>query len=70
MKAESRRTNMMIVIALLMIAVAFGAYSVIMMSWFKTPARPGSAAGTGSASRAEAEERLAAARRDFRARLL
>ncbi len=57
---------MMIAAALLMIAAAFAAYSVIMMSWFKSPSRPGAAVIT----RAEAEERLAAARRDFRARLL
>lgn len=61
---------MLIVIALLMIAVAFAAYSVIMMSWFKTPPRDGAAAGSSVASRAEAEERLAAARKEFRARLL
>lgn len=61
---------MLIVIALLMIAVAFAAYAVIMMSWFRSPSRPGAAAGAAVVSRAEAEERLAAARREFRSRLL
>ena len=58
---------MMIVIALLMIAAAFAAYSIIMMSWFKPTARSGAA---GAVSRAEAEERLKAARKEFREHLL
>ncbi len=63
---------MLIVIALLMIAVAFAAYSIIMMNWFKTPSRPGGGAAVGAtaASRAEAEDRLASARREFRTHLL
>ena len=59
---------MLIVIALLMIAVAFAAYSLIMMSWFKTPKRSG-VAGLPS-TRAEAEDRLVSARREFRIHLL
>ena len=65
---ESRRTNVLIVIALLMIAVAFAAYSIIMMSWFKAPARPGGS--VAAVTRAEAEDRLVSARREFRVRLL
>lgn len=61
---------MLIVIALIMITVAFGAYSLIMMSWFKAPSRSGSSAVASGASRAEAEERLASARKDFRSHLL
>jgi len=71
MKASSsRRTNMLIVIALLMIAAAFAAYSIIMMSWFKSPPRAGSSSGASVVSRAEAEDRLGLARKEFRARLL
>jgi flagellar basal body-associated protein FliL len=55
---ESRRTNMLIVIALLMIAVAFAAYSFIMINWFKPSSRPGAAMGSAAASRAETEDRL------------
>ena len=49
---------MLIVIALLMIAVAFAAYSVIMMSWFKSSPSTEAASGTAVSSRAEAEDRL------------
>jgi len=66
---DSRRTNALIVVALLMIGVAFAAYSLIMMSWFKAPPRSG-VAGTTASSRAEAEDRLAAARKEFRSHLL
>ena len=61
---------MLIVIALLMIAVAFAAYSLIMMSWFKAPSRTGGSASVNATSRAEAEERLNIARKEFRAHLL
>lgn len=61
---------MLIVIALLMIAVAFAAYSIIMMSWFKSPSRPGAVAGMAASSRAEAEDRLSVARKEFRSHLL
>ncbi len=67
---DSRRTNLLIVISLLMIAVAFAAYSTIVMSWFKPPPRPGSVLGSTAASRAEDEERLSSARKNFRAHLL
>jgi len=69
-KESSRRSNTLIVIALLMIAVAFAAYSLIMMSWFKAPPRTSAVAVAGTAARAEAAERLAAARREFRLHLL
>lgn len=61
---------MLIVMALLMIAVAFAAYSIIMMSLFKTPARQSAVVGTTAASRADAAERLGVARKEFRAHLL
>lgn len=67
---DSRRTNALIVVALFMIAVAFAAYSVIMMSWFKSGPGAGSAGRSSAATRIEAEERLTAARREFRAHLL
>ncbi len=65
---DSRRTNALIIVALLMIGVAFAAYSLIMMNWFKAPPRSGAAAS--ASSRAEAGDRLAAARKEFRSRLL
>ncbi len=67
---ESRRTNILIVIALLMIAAAFAAYSIIMLSLFKSPARPDAVMGAGASTRAEVEDRLVSARKEFRARLL
>ena len=66
---DSRRTNALITIALLMIAVAFAAYSLIVMSWFRAPARTATASAT-TVTRAEAEELLASARKEFRTRLL
>lgn len=68
MMKESKRTNALIAVALAMIAAAFGIYSLIMMSWLRAPSR-GSALGP-AASRLEAEQNLAAARREFRERLL
>lgn len=61
---------MLIVIALLMIAFAFASYSIIMMRWFKSPARTGAASGAAAETQAEAEDRLGAARKEFRAHLL
>lgn len=62
---------MLIVIALLMIAIAFAAYSIIMMSWFKSSSsRPDAAGGISAATQAEAVERLSIARKEFRAHLL
>ncbi len=61
---------MLIVISLLMIAIAFAAYSTIMMSWFKPASRPNAVLGSTAASRAEDEERLSAARKYFRDHLL
>ncbi|MBI3288222.1 MAG: tetratricopeptide repeat protein [Elusimicrobia bacterium] len=65
---DSRRTNLLIVVALLMIGAAFAAYSIIMMRWI-APSRPGAAA-PAPITRAQAQERLVAARREFRERLL
>ena len=67
---ESPRTNALIVIALIMIAVAFAAYSLIMMSWFRTGTHSGSAPDRSAAVREEAEGHLTLARREFRAHLL
>jgi len=53
-----------------MIAAAFAAYSIIMMSWFKSAPRSGGASSVTAESRAEAESRLKAARREFRSHLL
>lgn len=64
---SSRRTNLLIVGALLMIAAAFAAYSIIMIRWF-TGMR--SAPADSPASRAGVENRLASARREFREHLL
>ena len=64
---ESKRTNALIAVALAMIAAAFALYSLIMMSWMRAPARV--AAGP-AASRAEAEQNLASARKEFREHLL
>lgn len=61
---------MLIVVALLMIAVAFAAYSIIMMSWFKSASPQRGAGSSAPVSRAEAEDRLALARKEFRSRLL
>ncbi len=61
---------MLIVIALLMIAVAFAAYSLIMMSWFKSTARPEASSSPSAASHAEAADRLDVARKEFRTHLL
>lgn len=61
---------MIIVIALLMIVAAFSAYSIIMMSWFKSPPRARNAAGKTLAARAKAEDSLASARKEFRTHFL
>lgn len=66
---DSRRTNALITIALLMIAVAFAAYSLIVMSWFRAPAKTASPTAA-TVTRAEAEELLASARKEYRTRLL
>lgn len=70
MMKGSRKSNMLIVIALLMITVAFAACSLIMMSWFKMPSRPGAVAGASAMTQTEAEDRLKDARKEFRAHLL
>lgn len=65
---ESRRTNLIILAALLMIAGAFAAYAALVMRWFTAPARP--VAPVAADARAAADAALASARRDFRERLL
>jgi tetratricopeptide (TPR) repeat protein len=67
---DSRRTNALIVIALFMIALAFTAYSLIMMSWFKTGSHPGLGPARSVQARAEVEQLLTTARKEYRARLL
>jgi hypothetical protein len=66
---ESRRTNLIILGAILMIAGAFAVYATMVMRWFSTPAAAASAAPSAD-SRASAEAALADARREFRERLL
>lgn len=65
---ESRRTNLIILAALLMIAGAFAAYAALVMRWFAAP-RPVAEDSSGDARKA-AEDALAAARREYRERLL
>ncbi|MFI5345491.1 MAG: hypothetical protein ACHQ51_03865 [Elusimicrobiota bacterium] len=65
---ESRRTNYIILAAVLMIAAAFAVYASLVMRWFAAPAPVAgvSAADTKAATAAA----LSSARRDFRERLL
>lgn len=67
---ESRRTNLIILAALLMIAGAFAAYSAVVMRLFSRPANPEAPIAAAAPSRAAVEEALANARREFRAHLL
>jgi tetratricopeptide repeat protein len=66
---ESRRTNFIILGAVLMIAAAFAAYTTIMMRWFAKP-KAAAPAPAAFASAASLDAALADARRDFRERLL
>jgi hypothetical protein len=66
---ESRRTNLIILAAVLMIAVAFAAYAVIVMRWFAAPGRSAASAAVRSVT-ASADATLADARREYRERLL
>jgi len=68
MMRESRRTNLIILVALLMIAAAFAAYASLVMRWFS--ASPAPAAAGAADSKLTAEAALAAARREFRENLL
>ncbi|HAZ09408.1 MAG TPA: hypothetical protein DCZ01_13040 [Elusimicrobia bacterium] len=61
---ESRRTNLIILSALLMIAAVFAAYATLVMRWFATPAR------TENPATRKASANLAEARKEFRTRLL
>ena len=66
MKEDSRRTNVLIGLALLIIAAAFAAYAAILVRWLAAPAK-------GPAARpaqARADEKLSTARAEFRAKLL
>jgi tetratricopeptide (TPR) repeat protein len=66
---ESRKTNLLIVFSLLMIAAAFAAYSAVVLRWFSSP-RAGASERPSSFSMRENEKQLASARREFRERLL
>ncbi len=65
---ESRRTNLVIVGALLLIAAAFAAYAALVMKWIASPKAPAPHALVDA--RKEADSDLAAARDQFRERLL
>jgi len=67
---ENRRTNLLILAALLMIAAAFAAYAALVMRWFATPARTSNPATLEAAAKAASEASLDEARKEFRARLL
>ena len=64
---ESRRTNLIILGALLMIAGAFAVYATMVMRWFSAPA---ASSGAPVKSDVTAAAALADARREFRERLL
>ena len=66
---ESRRTNLIILAAVLMIAGAFAVYATIVMRWFSAP-RPAASAVPSAASKISADAALEEARREFRERLL
>ncbi|MFI5348567.1 MAG: tetratricopeptide repeat protein [Elusimicrobiota bacterium] len=66
---ESRRTNYVILAALLMIAAAVAVYASLVMRWFSAPKAPRSAA-PASAAPASSAAALEDARREFRERLL
>lgn len=68
MMRESRRTNLIIVGALLLIAAAFAAYATLVMKWIASPKTPAPRAIADM--KAEADSNLAAARVQFRERLL
>lgn len=67
---ESRRTNLIILSALLMIAAAFAAYATLVMRWFSSPARTASPVAREDSDKAAADANLAEERKEFRARLL
>jgi tetratricopeptide (TPR) repeat protein len=66
---DTRRTNLIIVVSLLMIAAAFAIYATMVLRWFSSEnalVPPAQSAAAAAAERAE----LDAARREFRDRLL
>ena len=65
---ESRRTNFLILAALLMIAAAFTVYATLVMRWFAAPKTI--PAGTARSARTSTETALTAARGEFREHLL
>ena len=65
---ESRRTNLIILAALLMIAGAFAVYAALVMRWFSAPGPV--AAESAADERGAADAALASARRDYRDHLL
>jgi tetratricopeptide (TPR) repeat protein len=67
---ESRRTNLVILAALLMIAAAVAVYATLVMRWFSGPKTPAAAAAAPTESMADIAAGLADARREFRERLL
>ena len=66
---ESRRTNLIILAAVIMIACAFAIYATLVMRWFTTPS-PAASGAPSAAARVSAEASLDDARREFRERLL
>ena len=68
-KRESRRTNLIILASLLMIAGSIAVYATLIMRWFSAP-KASAHAAAALASRASLEASLEDARREFRARLL
>jgi len=67
---ENRRTNLLILTALLMIAAAFAAYATLVMRWFSAPPRFPRPATLEASAKAASESALDFARKEFRARLL
>ena len=65
---ESRRTNFIILAALLMIAAAFAIYATMVMRWFAAPKN--SAPAAAASSKAALDASLEDARREFRDGLL
>lgn len=67
---ENRRTNLIILAALLMIACAFAAYATLVMRWFSTTAQKGGARTRTQTLISTSQAALDDARQEFRARLL
>ncbi len=67
---ESRRTNLIIFAAVLMIAAAVAVYATLVMRWFGAPAKSSAPAAAAMASKASLNAALEDARREFRDGLL